>query len=50
MTFEEAWEKVASEDYKFKGHSEKALFRKGYEAGYEAAKKEAQRVVSFFED
>jgi predicted metal-dependent hydrolase len=53
MTFEEAWKKEnegCEETCMAIILYEKGLFRRGYEAGYEAAKKEAHRVVSFFED
>lgn len=51
-TFEEYWEKfntlhpLEDED----PNADKWIFKAGYEAGYEAAKKEPPRVVSFLED
>jgi len=50
--FEEAWKEFDKQYPSEDGdpHADEWIFKAGYEAGYEAAKKEAQRVVSFFED
>lgn len=52
MTFEEAWKDYDKQNPLVDEDSpaDKWIFKAGYEAGYEAAKKEPPRVVSFFED